>query len=305
MPSRIHETGANDGFPSSSFKYTPLQHVRVLLTSFLQGLFAEAPAGCYRWNYEDEHSEIIIRDENPINVSTIGVRPAINLTMGAIQFYSLGIDDLYTFDISIGRKVKVVLIPGTMSINCSSRVDIEAHNIAWIVAEHIWLLREMLLKAGFFEIGRGLQVSPPSPAGSIVAGDAGDEWYVSAVSVPFQFNRKSAFTPLGDDIARNIQLNLQVNTPSVGRGRGGPALAGHEFPVRVAECRPDSFAPGASDARGRTPDGAGQQTPDLPLAPHPLNPSKLVYVETVRPRRPGAVRAISTRPILPIVRPCG
>lgn len=305
MPSRTQETRPSDGFPASSFKYTPLQHVRVLLTSFIQGLFAAAPPGCYRWNPEDHLSEIVVRDENPLHVETVGQRPAVNLTMGAIQFYSLGIDDLYTFDFSIGRKVKVVLIPGTVSINCSSRNDIESHNLSWVIAEHIWLLREFLLKSGFFEIGRGIQVAPPTSPGSIIAGDSGDEWYTSVISVPFQFNRKSAFTPLGDDIANNIKLSLRANTPLVGNGRGGPAQAGHEFPVRVTECLPESFAPNATDARGRTPNASGHSTPDLPLAPHPLNPSKLVYVETIRPHRVGAVRSFSRGLVLPIVRPCG
>ena len=304
MPSRVQETVPADGFPASSFKYTPLQHVRVLIISFVQGLFAEAPPGGYRWNPEDALTEIIIRDESPIHVETIGARPAVNMTMGAISFYSLGIDDMYTFDFSIGRKVKVVLIPGTVSINCSARSDIEAHNIAWVIAEHLWLLRELLLKAGFFEIGRGIQVSPPSPGGSIVSSDQSDEWFVSTISVPFQFNRKSAFTPLGDDIANNIRLNLQATHNAVGVGRGGPAQAGHEFPVRVTECLPESFAPNASDARGLTPDGAGQQVPSLPLVPHPLNPAKLVYVQTVRPNRVGAVRSFRRGLVLPIIRPC-
>lgn len=304
MPSRVQETRPSDGFPASSFKYTPLQHVRVLLVSFIQGLFAEAPPGCYRWNFEDSLTEIMIRDESPIHVESIGSRPAINLTMGAVSFYSLGIDDLYTFDFSIGRKVKVVLIPGTVSINCSSRSDIEAHNIAWVIAEHIWLLRELLLKSGFFEIGRNIQISPPSPGGSIVSSDQSDEWFVSTISVPFQFNRKSAFTPLGDDIANNIELNLHVHQNLVGAGRGGPAQAGHEFPVRVTNCFPESFAPDASDARGLTPDGAGQQGPQLPLVPHPLNPAKLVHIYTVRPNRVGAVRSFRRGLVLPIVLPC-
>ena len=255
MAERVFGTAPNVGFPDSSFKYTPLQHVRVLILSFLQGLFAEAPPGCYRWSPEDALSEIVIRDETPIHVETIGARPAISLTMGSIQFYNLGLDDLFTFDADTGRKVKIVLIPGVLSLNCCSRVAIEAHNLAWVVSEHIWLLRELLLKSGFFEIGRGLQVGPPSPASSIVAGDMGDEWYASTVSVPFQFGRKSAFTPLGQSIVRNVELSLETSRRLVADGKGGPAQAGHEFPVRLDVCPPPAFAPNATDARGRTPSG--------------------------------------------------
>lgn len=285
MPSRVHTTNPIGGFPGSSFKYTPLQHVRVVFASFIQGLFAEAPKHNYRWAPDDELTEIIIRDENPINVEVVGMRPAITFTVGACQFYSLGMDDLHTYDFALGRKVKTVLVPGTMSINCCSRSDIECHNLAWVIAEHIWLLRELLLKAGFFEVGRGIQIGPPSPAGSIVAGDSADEWYCSTISVPWQFSRKSAFTPLGQQIANSIELSVHASSKHVEQGRGGPALAGHEFSVKQTEQFPPSFAPGASDVYGKTPDPAGQRTYSLPTAPHPLNPAKLVFVETIRPWR--------------------
>lgn len=297
MPSKVHETRTNGyGFPGSSFKYTPLRHVRVLLVSFLQGLFAEAPPGNYRWSPDEDMTEIIIRDENPIHTNTLGKRPAISFTMGSIQFYSLGMDDMFSYDAALGRKVKIVNIPGTMNINCLSRVDLEAHDLAWVVAEHIWLLRELLLKAGFFEIGRNIVVGPPSPAGSIVVSDSADEWFCSTVQLPFQFTRKSAFTPLGDDIAQNIELQLTTRTPPVEQGRGGPAIHDHEYSVRVNEQFPPSFAPGASDVYSKTPDPAGTRTYSLPVAPHPLNPAKIVTVTTVRPYRASAFRRLQLFP---------
>lgn len=290
MPSRVHTTNPTGGFPGSSFKYTPLLHVRVVLTSFLQGLFAEAPPGNYRWSVDEEQTEIIIRDENPIHVQTLQMRPAITLTIGPCQFYSLGLDDMFTYDFSLDRKVKAVLVPGSTTINCCSRVDIEAHNLAWVVSEHIWLLRQLLMKAGFFEIGRNIQIAPPSQAGSIVTGDGADEWYCSSVSVPWQFSRKSAFTPLGQQIAQSIETHVHTRTPLLEDGRGGPALAGHEYPAQTHTQFPPAFAPGATDVYGRTPDPAGTRTYSLPTAPHPLNPAKLVVVETIRPWRVGARR---------------
>lgn len=285
MPSSVNTTNPTGGFPGSSFKYTPLRHVRVLLVSFIQGLFGAAPPNNYHWSPDEERSEIIIRSESPINVDVVGARPAISFTIGAVQFYSLGIDDMYSYDFALDRKVKIINVPGTMSINCCSRVQIECHDLAWIISEHIWLLRELLLKAGFFEIGRGIQIGPPTAAGSIVTGDSADEWYCSTINLPFQFTRKSAFTKLGAQIANNIQVNVNTHLAGVEEGRGGPALAGNEFPVKVSEQFPPSFAPNASDVYGKTPDPAGTRTYSLPIAPHPLNPSKLVFVETIRPYR--------------------
>jgi hypothetical protein len=291
MPSRVHETRTSGGFPGSSFKYTPLEHIRVLILSFIQGLFNAAPRGNYHFDPDDQLTEIIIRDENPIHVSTVGMRPAISLTMGQVQFYSLGIDDLYTYDFDIDRKVKVVLVPGTVSVNCCSRVDLEAGNLAWVISEHLWLLRELLLKAGFFEIGRGISISPPTPPGSIISNDSADEWYCSTIALPFQFSRKSAFTKLGDRIVQNIETYVRARTGGrIDAGRGGPALTEPEFPVKVTESFPPSFAPGASDVYNKTPDPAGTRTYSLPVAPHPLNPAKIVYVQTIRPYRASAFR---------------
>lgn len=291
MPASNHERSAGQslegGFEeqrTESFRRTPLEHTRVLFVGFCQGLFAEAPPGEYRWVPEEEKSEIIIRDENPLQVDTVGKRPAINFTMGHVSFYHLGMDDLVDYRFDTDRKTKGMLVPGTMSINCSSRNDIECHNIAWVVAEYIWLLRELFLARGFFELGRGIQVTPPSPSGSIIQGDSGDEWYTSAVVVPWQFARKSSFSPLGQRVVQSIQQRFRV-IEARSASPQGPAFGGHERPYLLHEQFPESFAPGASDARGGTPDPAGVNSNPLPTQPHPLNPAKQVTVRIVRPWR--------------------
>ncbi len=285
MPSKAHEALPARSFPSSSFKYTPLRHVRVLFTSFVQGLFNAAPPGAFHWDSDLDATEIVITDENPIHIETLQSRPAITFTRGPVQFYSLGIDDMEFYDFRYEKKVKNILVPGTMSINCISRVDLETEDLAWVVAEHIWLLRELLLKEGFFELGRQISVGSPSPAGSLVANDQGDEAYVTTVSVPFQFPRQSAFTPLGRRIAESIELRVSAAGKRV--NSQGPPQAGWEFPLNEVRSFPPSFAPDASDVYSKTPDPAGVRESFLPLQPHPLNPAAMVTVRTVRPNRPG------------------
>ena len=302
MPSRAHESRPNRGFPGSSFKYTPLQHIRVLFVSFAQGLFRQAPTGCFRWNSDLESTEIVITDENPINIQKMQDRPAITFTRSPVQFYSLGIDDMEHFDFRTDKKTKNILVPGTMSINCLSRVDLESENIAWVVSEHIWLLREMFMKMGFFDIGRGNQIGAPSSAGSLVAEDQGDEVYVTTVSVPFQFYRQSSFTPLGVEIAKSIETSINaVNSPVISMGA---AQAGHEYPYNEHVCFPPSFAPDASDVYGQTPDPAGTSTQSLPKQPHPLNPAASVVLRSTRPNRVGLRPASMNGVPLPIKDPC-
>jgi hypothetical protein len=291
------ETRSCPAYPESSFKYNPLMHVRVLFVNFVKGLFATAPEGSYRWVPDDENTEIYITNENVIQPTVVEKVPAVNFVRGPVQFYNLGLDDLEGYDFALGRKTKGVLLPGTMTINCCSRVDLESEHLAFVIADHIWLLRDLLMKAGFFETGRGIQVGSPSGAGSIIANDRGDEFYCTPVSVPFQFARLSSFTPLGLQVVQNIEQTMQVRgrtfRGSLGAPRNNPAMD-HELPMAFYACPPPTFAPQARDL---------QRSP-LSLQPHPLNPAVTVRVRTIRPNRPGQRLNPRGGSTIPIVRPC-
>lgn len=290
MPSKPTRVNPRGQFPQSSFKDEPLTQLRVLYNAFVKGLFAAAPKGMYHWE-PGEGTEILITDEHPVKGDVIGPRPAVTFTRGPIQFFSLGMDDMLNFRFVDGRKTKAVLIPGVMSINCCSRSDLESEKIAWIIAEHLWLLREKLMGYDlFYEIGRQPQVSAPSPAEGIVAADAGDEWYCTTVSSPFQFPRTSQFTPLNKIILESIELQIRAKLLSLRQlTPGGPAISHNEAdpPLHIREEGAPSFFPEASDARGRTPDPGGV-LPDPPTyVAHPLDPTRQVRVRTIHPFRPG------------------
>lgn len=288
MPGKISRTSGSPGFPGSSFTYGPLRHVRVLFVSFVQGLFAEAPPGCYRWCEDLQTTEIVIQDSNTLNQDVIGKRPLITFTRGPIQFYSLGLDDLETYDFRSGTKQKGVLIPGTMAINCCSRSDLESEQIAWIVAEHLWLLRELLIRQGFFDIGRSIQIGSPSDAGQIIQNDQGEEWYATAVSVPYQFARLSQFTPLGQQIVRSIDQNLQLNldSPPAIIPTGSRFNESHEpLPYQFDNSFPSGFVP-AGDLYNQTPDPAGVRSYTLPKIPSPSNTAQLVETTLVKRNDP-------------------
>jgi hypothetical protein len=292
VSAKVPTTTPTGAFPEDSFKYSPLEHVRSLFVGFFQGLFAAAPLGAYHWDADDEVSQLYISDENPVKAEVIGQRPAISCMRGPVQFYSLGLDDMMDYDFQTGTKRKSVLVPGTMVVNCSSRVPLECERIAWICAEQLWLHREMLLAAGFFEIGRQPAISACSPAGSIVTADSSDEWFVTAVTCPFQFDRTSQTSPLGKRIIKDVGVSIRAQLQHVNAqhtrfgGHGGePASGGVNPPVDIRADRPASFAPQASDVYGNTPT-PGQVAPVLSVVPHPLNPAQLVTVRAARPNSP-------------------
>ncbi len=265
MPSRIAQSQGQGEYPQNSFKYGPLEQVRTLYVGFCQGLFAAAPLGSYHWSPSLEETEIVITDESPIHLDVIGKRPAISFTRGPVQSYSLGQDDMLSYEFDTGKKKKSILIPGTMSINCCSRNDLESERLAWIVAEQLWLHRELLMRAGFFEIGRQFVIGAPSPPGSLVAGDSADEWVATTVSSPFQFYRTSQVTPLGREILDGIGLQFSSLLTSV--NPLGPAQG-------------TNGADPASSVSSSAP-GVGRH-----MVPHPLNPSQSVTVRATRPNSP-------------------
>lgn len=266
----------------SDFRTSPLEFVRMLYVSFLQGLFNSAPPGSYHWE-PDETTEIHITDENPIKTNSIGARPAVTVSRGPVQPYGLGFDDMEKYDMATGAKTKSTLIPGTMTIHCVSRVDLECERIAWVIWEQIWANREILLQAGLFEVGRGANIGAPSPAGSIVQCDAGEEWYLVSINSPFQFNRSTKVTPLGKRIVQGINLSLRARARTVAqqRPRGDePSSDGADLPFEIEGflANPDEEY---SDADGSTP-SAGNNAPSLPRVPHPLNPTQTVSIRSSR-----------------------
>ena len=260
----------------NDFRSGAIQEVRRLYIAFMQGLFAECPPGNYRWT-NDDLSEIAITDETPLNTSTVGKRPAVTITRGPVQAMTLGNDDAMDIDIQTGSKKKSVMLIGMMQINVCSRVDIEAENLAWFIAENIWMQRDLLNRSGFYDIGRGWVIGAPSPAGSLVANDSGDEWYVTIITSPFQFNRTSKITPLSQGIAEHLQVNASAGfDPSRSRQNLGPV---------------DGYA------IERSVDSGVSDTGNLRRIPHPLNPTQLVTVRPAHPSRTG-LRESSIRPRL-------
>lgn len=289
---KVPQVSPNGAFPTD-WKYAPLEYIRGLFVGFYQQLFHHSPSGAYHWNADDEISEILITDEEPVKAETIGARPCISTSRSAVSFYSLGLDDMLEYDPKTGQKKKSVLVPGTLILNCSSRVRLESERIAWICAEQLWLHRELLMKAGFFEIGRQPNISAPTPAGSVIQNDSGDEWFTTAVTFPFQFYRTSQVTPLGAQIVQEVQASMRTRLRHTNDqylrigGHGGAANGpGVEVPVSVQAYAPPPFAPDASDVYGGTPRPGSAPAP-LPTQPHPLNPALRVVVRTVRANSPG------------------
>jgi hypothetical protein len=294
VPSRTNQTDAL-GAPSDTFTESPLEHVRSLFIRFVQLVFYGQPPGSYHWDPADDVTELFLSNESPIHTESLGRRPGVSFTRGPVQFSSLGLDDMLEYDPRTGRKTKSVLIPGVMSLNVISRVPLECENIGFRIAERLWAEREVLMREGFFEIGRSPMIGAPTPAGTLVAGDSGDEYVAVVVSCPYQFYRTTAITPLGHHIVNGVEMRLR---PQMGFRQNKGTSIGAEIHM----CPPDPYSP-ASDAYGHSP-SAGEQPPGPLLATHPFNPAQRVFVKPVNPLQQGLRPPSIGGRVIPITRTC-
>ncbi len=280
MSTKVHTTpdrglhGQHDEFAIAGFSEAPLTQLRRVYVAFAQGLFSSAPT--YRWVSDPQKTEIYITDDTPVNAEVMGRRPAITFSRGPVQTINLGLDDMMSYDFQTGTKKKGVLIAGVMNASVLSRVPIESEQLAWVLAEQIWMNRAVFNRAGFYEVGRTFVVGSPSPAGSLVT-DNGLEIYTTMVSSPFQFSRTSQASPLGREVLQHIDTTV---------------FAGD---LRRAESLGPVAGPGnGSTHRVQYVDREGNP---LVLQPDPNNPTNMVKVRAQHPYNPERRPAIYGRTI--------
>ena len=178
----------------------PLNYAVRCFIAFLQTIFEKAPKGAFHWSPDFASTEIVITEESPINLESVEKKPVISVIEGPIQFNSTSLDDMVRIDPKTGEEFHTDLLPGTMSLNCLSRVRQEARFIAWISARTIWNLRKLFIRETYFqELGRGISIGSVTPAGALVQGDTEGEWHVCTVTCPFFLQWSDSITPLKED----------------------------------------------------------------------------------------------------------
>jgi len=184
--------------------------VRKTALSFIQGLLATQDPGCFRWDDNPQNTEIVVTDESPLRLDVCGKRPGISVVRGPVRWAQTSLDEMQKSNLATGAKQKTDLLPGTLSINCCSRADLETEYIAWVVANHMWLLRSLFMYyTKIHEFGRGISIGSPSPAGAIVSGDNEGEWICTTVQIPFHLQVYGKVTPQ-QKLVQAVEMRMGV-----------------------------------------------------------------------------------------------
>lgn len=184
----------------SSWDNDPLNYMVKAFTAFLQTIWETAPLGCFHWSSDLENTELVITEANTINLAEIEQKPSISVILGPTKFNGSSLDDLVSIDATNAQEVHTDLLPGTVTLNCLSRVPAEARFIAWVCARTIWNLRKLFISEScIHEVGRNITVGAVSPAGALVQGDTEGEWHSVTVSCPFFLQWTDTVLPLTKD----------------------------------------------------------------------------------------------------------
>lgn len=214
MTTRPNAKGGRSKAPERTWGANPLAQCKRLVISFLQGLFAQAPKGHFKWSEDINASEIFITGSNPIRVEEIGSKPCINVSRSPVQFAGLFIDDFQHYYYSNAQTVQSDLLSGNMAINCLARHAAEAEYIAWVCARHLWVFRKKLIKQGFLEIGRKLNVTTATAAGALVAGKNTSTWRKVTVVSPFHFRYADKIQPTDLSKFNHLEATVAISSPS-------------------------------------------------------------------------------------------
>lgn len=194
----------------SEWGENPLFHVTRICLAFLQNLFKQAPEGEYRWDSDKQISEIIIQDELPLHSEQVNKRPAIVTVRSPVQWAGIGLEQRRDEDLRTGARVHTDLIAGHMTFNCMSKVKVQAEQLGWLVARHIWILHRIFMQAGFHKMGQRVQILAATPAGALVSGDTEGEIHNVPVIAPYEFQWTERITPLNLDLLGEIEVAMSV-----------------------------------------------------------------------------------------------
>jgi len=194
----------------SSWAENPLEHLVRLCLIFLQELWKEAPPGNFKWDPDETMTELLITDDAPIEPEVIEKRPAIVSVLSQCGWAGIGLDQLQSLSIRTGERVHTDMISGNITMNCLSRVKTEAQLIAWVTANHFWVLKYILMKLGFHKIGEQTQILAASPPGALISGDTEAEIVNVAVVIPYHFQHSVTVSEEGLRVLNRIEQTITV-----------------------------------------------------------------------------------------------
>lgn len=205
-----------------------LSDTKDILLKFLRHYFAQQAAGEFKYTQEEDlftggtseiATELIITDSGTIGTDTVEKRPAIIVSRTPFRYANLGLDNLLSHNYKTGKRVHTDMLTGQFTINCISRIGLEAETLAMSVAKACKFYRRELQKYGFFQIGQAVTVGTETPANAFMGGDSDEDFINVPVVLPMSYQETWSLTP---DSTTLSSVNVTIN--SIARKLNGSLL---------------------------------------------------------------------------------
>jgi hypothetical protein len=207
----------------------PLLHFTKVFVRFLQLVFSTFDKGSYKWEPDQENSDILVSDQGVLRADVLEKRPAIVCMRGPAAWSNISMDQFKDYDFETGAKSHTDLVAATMVYNCLAREGLEAQRIAWIAGYATRTLKRNLLRAGMHRVGEDISYSAETDAGSLLP-DSGKDFSLVSVTVPFFFQDSYRISPVDKLLLKELDLILtsEVNgtTPAEQPALREPAIGG-------------------------------------------------------------------------------
>ena len=190
---------SNPDIPNHEQPADPLYHTLRVATVWCQKLFAMNERGDYRWDRDDDETEIFISGTMPSHTGETNTRPIIVVgRTGSSDIpvsrdgreYDLAHANLPNGpsayqDFSLGRYIDMDLTQFVLTFTVVSREGVEAGDLAWYL-RRMWRVfsRDIAKLAYVHKFSRGIQVSAEAPHGSLVPGSPFPDWKAVQMSIP-------------------------------------------------------------------------------------------------------------------------
>lgn len=225
MSSTTHTGPVNAG--TVEWGCEPLRYLSHVILRFLRAVFETAPKDLYYFNENDpDASRVMITGDIPVSGEAVGVRPHIVPFFSGVQWQGVSLDQLSSEELFSGNRRHTDLISGNLTISVLARNGSEATFIAFHIANFTWILRRLLMRAKFHDIGQRMFISPPTSPGQLVTNDLDGEIISVNATTQFSFKWDVGVQESGMHLLESIELQLETTREPVVGGQ-------NEIPVGI------------------------------------------------------------------------
>lgn len=159
--------------------------VRALIL-WAQGVFRSRPVGSYRWDPNEEASEIIITAHDPYDATRTNKRPNIVIARTAVSNGNTSMGQTLQPAFTTDTAIYTDMLQGSFVITVIAREGLEAQNIAFSLFRLLPMFRGVLNRAGRMTILPGrMSMSPEMPYQDVSPSSSAPHRRAVSVVVPF------------------------------------------------------------------------------------------------------------------------